>query len=283
MPHTSRKKRTTTATQKRLQVTDDDGWTHVTSTSNVRRVLRGTRIGNKEQGSDSQTQGQGPVQGNSEGNTNGDVELVLSPAEAPGRLTLEELQTQYQGYRERWATSETWRQLETKLGERLTGCAGTSGAGFESTRKKGPVDAIVCVGLGSPSGFLRGGWVDRRSVSMYQLAALESIAQRLSSSFPPPPLPLFTIHPNPGITSTPNIPPRNIPNPHLRPRPRLQHPRQIPPLIPKHNRNHPPSSLHPNHAANTPLLPRCRTQTSRAVTALRSVYGVWRAVGGYRV
>ena len=37
------------------------------------------------------------------------------------------------------------------------------------------VERIVCVGLGSPSGFLRDGWVDRRSVSMYQLAALESI------------------------------------------------------------------------------------------------------------
>lgn len=35
--------------------------------------------------------------------------------------------------------------------------------------------SVVCIGLGSPSGFLRGGWVDRRAVSMYQLAALRSI------------------------------------------------------------------------------------------------------------
>ncbi|OOQ91275.1 hypothetical protein PEBR_01672 [Penicillium brasilianum] len=169
MPHTSRKKRTATATQKRLQVTDDDGWTHVTSTSNVRRVLRGTRTGIKEQDSDSQAQGQHPAHGISETDADGQVELVFSPAEAPGRLTLEELQTQYQGYRERWGTSETWKRLEVQLGERLT-------------EDKGPVDAIVCVGLGSPSGFLRGGWVDRRSVSMYQLAALESIAQRVSKT-----------------------------------------------------------------------------------------------------
>ncbi|KAJ5381665.1 uncharacterized protein N7496_004093 [Penicillium cataractarum] len=183
MPHTSHKKRTAITTQKRLQVTDDDGWTHVTSTSNVRRVLRRTRTGNKEQNSDSQTQGQAPAQDDSETNIKGEVELVLGPAEAPGRLTLEELQTQYQGYRERWGSSETWKRLEAQLGERFTGCAGPiSGTGFESTQKKGPVDAVVCVGLGSPSGFLRGGWVDRRSVSMYQLAALESIAQRVSNT-----------------------------------------------------------------------------------------------------
>jgi hypothetical protein len=131
------------------------------------------------------------VHGISETNTDGQVELVFSPAEAPGRLTLEELQTQYQGYRERWGTSETWKRLEVQLGERLTGCAGVSvpdsGTQCESEaiQDKGPVDAIVCVGLGSPSGFLRGGWVDRRSVSMYQLAALESIAQRVSSAWFP--------------------------------------------------------------------------------------------------
>lgn len=44
------------------------------------------------------------------------------------------------------------------------------------------VERIVCVGLGSPSGFLRDGWVDRRSVSMYQLAALESIKLLLQRS-----------------------------------------------------------------------------------------------------
>lgn len=40
---------------------------------------------------------------------------------------------------------------------------------------------IVCIGLGSPSGFLRGGWVDRRAVSMYQLAALASILEWIGS------------------------------------------------------------------------------------------------------
>jgi hypothetical protein len=166
MPHTSRKNRPTASTQKRTQVTDDDGWTHVTSSNNVRRVLRGTRTKtSNEQDSNAQP----IVQDSSETNAP-EAELVLGPAEAPGRLTLEELQAQYQGYREKWITSETWTRLEAQLKERNVSVSAS-------------IDAVVCVGLGSPSGFLRGGWVDRRVVSMYQLAALESIAEWISSSF----------------------------------------------------------------------------------------------------
>lgn len=40
MPHTSRQKRPSASAQKRLQVTSSDGWTHVTSSNNVRRVMR---------------------------------------------------------------------------------------------------------------------------------------------------------------------------------------------------------------------------------------------------
>jgi hypothetical protein len=188
MPHTSRRKRPTASTQKRLQVTDDDGWTHVTSSNNVRRVLRGTRTKANEQASNAQ-----PIaQDSSEVNASAEAELVLGPAEAPGRLTLEELQTQYRGYREKWITSETWTRLEAQLGERIA-----------STHNSAPVDAIVCVGLGSPSGFLRSGWVDRRSVSMYQLAALETIAQWISRSSPSTP-PLNTPFPSPYDNQTNN-------------------------------------------------------------------------------
>ena len=45
------------------------------------------------------------------------------------------------------------------------------------------VDRIVCIGLGSPSGFLKGGWVDRRNVSMYQLAGLVSVVDLMSESY----------------------------------------------------------------------------------------------------
>lgn len=44
------------------------------------------------------------------------------------------------------------------------------------------LENIVCIGLGSPSGFLRGGWVDRRSVSLYQLAALVCVMELISKS-----------------------------------------------------------------------------------------------------
>lgn len=44
------------------------------------------------------------------------------------------------------------------------------------------LENIVCIGLGSPSGFLRGGWVDRRSVSLYQLAALVGVMELISKS-----------------------------------------------------------------------------------------------------
>lgn len=191
MPHTSRKKRPTAPTQKRLQVTDDDGWTHVTSSTNVRRVLRGTRPRLNEQDAgikvDAQPQAQGRAEAQAQDSTQAEPEL--SPAEAPARLTLEELQAQYRGHREKWVNSETWTRLERQLGERIAELGDTSTPGSGSGSGSGPIDAIVCIGLGSPSGFLRGGWVDRRSVSMYQLAALESIAQRVnrSCSQPQPP------------------------------------------------------------------------------------------------
>lgn len=177
MPHTSRKKRPAAPTQKRLQVTDDDGWTHVTSSTNVRRVLRGTHPRPNEQVSPSKTDAQAQAQGQAQDPT--EAEPVLSPAEAPARLTLEELQAQYRSHREKWVDSETWTRLERQLGERIAELGDSS---IPRSAPGGPIDAIVCIGLGSPSGFLRGGWVDRRSVSMYQLAALESIAQRVNRS-----------------------------------------------------------------------------------------------------
>jgi hypothetical protein len=57
-------------------------------------------------------------------------------------------------------------------------------ARMEASSPADAVDAVVCIGLGSPSGFLRDGWVDRRAVSLYQLAALASIKDRVDCSFP---------------------------------------------------------------------------------------------------
>lgn len=131
MPHTSRKKKATA--QKRLEIADDDGWTHVTKGGNVPRRAVKTAEGE------------------------------LLPAEPPSRLTIGELKKQYEAHRQKWDESSTNETLNHVLRERLS----------QSMKN---IDNIVCIGLGSPSGFLRGGWVDRRSVSLYQLAALAAIA-----------------------------------------------------------------------------------------------------------
>ncbi|KAJ5536703.1 hypothetical protein N7513_009889 [Penicillium frequentans] len=169
MPHSTRTKRPSPLTQKRLQVTDDDGWTHVTTGGNARRTVRGTKGSKKTSSSDRA----GAVAMTEDVESN----PVLSPAEAPGRLTLEELQAQYAAHRDTWTGSETWKKLEKVLDERAQSAQDESSG-------LGAVDRIVCIGLGSPSGFLRDGWVDRRSVSMYQLAALERIKEKLGSSVP---------------------------------------------------------------------------------------------------
>ncbi|KAJ5354004.1 hypothetical protein N7541_006568 [Penicillium brevicompactum] len=140
MPHSSRPKRP--INPKRTSVTDTDGWTHVTNGSNVRRAMR------------QKTQ----------------PEPTLVPAEAPGRLTLSDLQTQFSAHRERWESSESWAKVAGVLRERL------------EQRPARAVDAIVCIGLGSPSGFLRDGWVDRRAVSLYQLAALVCIKDQVEAT-----------------------------------------------------------------------------------------------------
>ncbi|KAJ5665509.1 uncharacterized protein N7477_007957 [Penicillium maclennaniae] len=159
MPHTSRQKRPSATAHKRLQVTSSDGWTHVTSSNNVRRVMRTSRVPSEARAKE---------------------EPTLGPAEAPARLTFDDLQTQYMAHRERWLESETWKTLSKLLVSQIRERERKT---FTDEAVQGSVDAIVCIGLGSPSGFLRDGWVDRRTVSMYQLAALDSIATQLSRSF----------------------------------------------------------------------------------------------------
>ncbi|KAJ5240998.1 uncharacterized protein N7469_002589 [Penicillium citrinum] len=169
MPHSNRKKRNATPAQKRFQVTDDDGWTHVTSGSNVRRVVRTTTRNDREQ----------YIRTDEE-------EPVLSPAEAPARLTFGDLEAQYRGYKEKWVQSETWQRLKGQLDQRIRDQEAETNEGSRdidvNAMPIGFIDQIVCIGLGSPSGFLRDGWVDRRAVSMYQLAALDTIRNTLTNS-----------------------------------------------------------------------------------------------------
>ncbi|KAJ5948802.1 Sensitivity To Red Light Reduced-like SRR1 [Penicillium verhagenii] len=165
MPHSTRSKRPSALKQKRLTLTDDDGWSHVTTGGNARRTVRGTK-----------------ATATAKAHTDAvHTSPILSPAEAPARLTLDELQAQYAAHREQWTASETWRKLEKVLDERVQGMRGTETEAGAEAENCADVDRIVCIGLGSLSGFSRDGWVDRRSVSMYQLAALERIKERVAS------------------------------------------------------------------------------------------------------
>ncbi|KAJ5958467.1 Sensitivity To Red Light Reduced-like SRR1 [Penicillium vulpinum] len=168
MPHTSHPSRPKRSTQKRTQVTDGDGWTHVASGSNVRRVMR-----TRPRGTTAVKESESRISSNPD-----QLEPTLTPAEAPGRLTLSELQAQFQTHRERWESSESWTKLTGVLDARLRKAQEQASA--HSAPARCPVDAIVCIGLGSPSGFLRDGWVDRRAVSLYQLAALASIKDQVA-------------------------------------------------------------------------------------------------------
>ncbi|KAL4872473.1 hypothetical protein BDV12DRAFT_144086 [Aspergillus spectabilis] len=174
MPHTRRKK-PPSQQNKRLQVTDSSGWTHVTTTGNARRLHRSaknTHIQEKEE-----TEAETTIE-------------PLLPAEAPNRTTLADLQRQLQLYRQRWEESASWGSVEEGLRRGLSSLLplATPARKDESNRESEDDDdaaiSIVCIGLGSPSGFLRGGWVDRRAVSMYQLAALSSVITWIETHLP---------------------------------------------------------------------------------------------------
>lgn len=221
MPHSSRKKRPPTH-QKRRQVTDDNGWTHITTGQNARKALRQTAIeaqgGSDSSSSDREKPGNhypnndDIIEPGSDNGGGGPVRLV--PAESPRGLTLEELAAQFQRYRATWENSSTWSALRDALQrhgqrwrrrwrerqrQRRRGTTAdttntlldrVSRLELEDETTVVPSNAaastwegscsspnIVCLGLGSLSGLLRGGWVDRRNVSLYQLAALVSIIE----------------------------------------------------------------------------------------------------------
>lgn len=139
-------------TPRRTQVVDDDGWTHVVSTSKRPQHRKG-----KGKGKMTTKENSLPLQ-----------EDVLVPAEAPDGLTFEQLKEKFQKHLERWESSRTWLRLKENLGS----------AQLKAVSQT--LEQCVCIGLGSPSGLLRGGIVDRRAVSMYQLAALASLLHHLS-------------------------------------------------------------------------------------------------------
>lgn len=170
MPHTTRpKKKQKPSQNRRTTITDDSGWSHVTTTTRARRTYRNT---GQEKTTETEKE-------------------ELKPAEAPSNLTLDGLQQQFNRHYERWTTSESWgvvRQNLLSLAHASTDISTSADANVDAPTDistEGIIENIICIGLGSPSGFLRGGWVDRRQVSLVQVAALVRIKELFRSSFSP--------------------------------------------------------------------------------------------------
>ncbi|KAI9045322.1 SRR1 family protein [Aspergillus affinis] len=145
MPHTSRKK-PPHHQHKRLQVTDTSGWTHVsTSGKTARQVLRTTTH-----------QQDDPTQPGS-----------FVPAEAPSKLTAEDLRRQFEGYRQRWESSDACKVSEWVSERRVGGsekCVDVSACWVD---ERGGLDECVLPPLPTPPlATISKGWVILPNVHM---------------------------------------------------------------------------------------------------------------------
>lgn len=176
MPHSSRKKHPNNSAQaqKRLQITDATGWTHVTTGGKARRCVRTTTTNTNQHSQLPQEES-----------------IFFHPAEAPPTTTLESLQSQFTQIQRTWKDSsacdvvgKTLRNILPHTTDTNTNSPIEINNNNDNKKKNNDngIDSIICIGLGSPSGFLRGGWVDRRLVSLYQLAALVDVMASISSS-----------------------------------------------------------------------------------------------------
>lgn len=176
MPHTSRRHRNHVSSNplraahgKRVQITNNDGWVHIVNTSisaSSPRTKPKTYTSATTDGSADDPDYSPSKQQQKQQQQQQEEELpLILPAEAPPRLTLSSLRQKFDADLAAWQTSATW----TTLCDSLSRILARLPAGSE-------FDRLVCIGLGSPSG-LRDGWVDRRDVASYQLAAFVSVVQ----------------------------------------------------------------------------------------------------------
>lgn len=157
MPNASRKHRKKFIHSRRIEVTDEDGWTHV---SNTHSVPRSSTVASRKVMTDGAADAEDVPNNN---DTSTATRPLLAPSEPPPKLNLTELRKQFNTHLETWESSQTWQHLKNALQKDVLG------------QSQPAIENVVCIGLGSPSGFVQGGWVDRRSVAMYQLAALTAI------------------------------------------------------------------------------------------------------------
>lgn len=141
MPHTSRRKKHVPT--KRLEVTDDDGWTRVTTNNRERRGLRA--IGNVSSGSGSFWQ--------------------TTPEEG---ASAEKIRQEYERTQEQWKASDSCRALVSLLQEKVL-------------PENVEIDRCFIFGSGSFCG-LRQGWISRKHSALCQLAVLKSIRGTIGES-----------------------------------------------------------------------------------------------------
>ncbi|KAG8205765.1 SRR1 domain-containing protein [Trichophyton interdigitale] len=154
MPPPRSRKKTQAVPRRRVAVQDDDGWTHITNTRRVATTARTTAADTMTATTDQ-----------------------LIPAEIPDGLTLSQLRAQFDAHQEKWLASQTWKAITASP---IAITSNTSNTTTTSTNNHTRIDKFICIGLGSPSGFLRSGLVDRRAVSLFQLAAFISLIDLLS-------------------------------------------------------------------------------------------------------
>ncbi|KAH8701733.1 hypothetical protein BGW36DRAFT_371434 [Talaromyces proteolyticus] len=174
MPHTSRRHRKPAPNHgKRIQITDDDGWVHVVNSAQTttRPKKQPSRYITTDGSSDDHTTS--PFSSSSNPNASSSHQDKILPAEAPPRLTLSALRLKFDADLAAWQSSGTWQLLKESL-VRILSTVLNSPNGDSSK-----ITNVVCIGLGSPSG-LRDGWVDRRDVASFQLAALVSLIELLN-------------------------------------------------------------------------------------------------------
>lgn len=153
---------------KRSEIVDAEGWTHIVTNPAPSQKNNKPKGQRKKETKGHQQDGGHQTSRYDAKRQIAIVQDALAPAEVPDGLTLAQLKETFEVYQRRWKESKAYESLR----ETLNRCRIRGAGAFQ-------VEKCVCVGLGSPSGLLRGGMVDRRSVSMYQLAALVSILEML--------------------------------------------------------------------------------------------------------
>ena len=168
MPHTSHKKRRQRQEplprNKRGEIESEDGWTRIARSNKAFSINRrhpeadaGGMIYSPKDPDYDRDLDEGYTQ----------MTFTPTPAETPEGASLEKALSHYQKSDSAWKQSNTWAELKQTFDTRIC-------------KEHLNITNCICFGLSSPTG-LTGAGVDRRDISMYQLAAFKSIIDLLSS------------------------------------------------------------------------------------------------------